>query len=176
MARLPITVAITVVAGAMLAAQAADFSGTWQLDDAKSKVVPAAGIAGLIPNGAPKVLHVTHPSNGTLIVESQINEGQSRIYKPNGKTSTPVGQGGSITMTAKWNGRTLSSEGTSQAANGTTVTVKESYTLSADGKTLTVDVSTTNGTDTQASSIVYVRAQAVGPCESWPTPCKRTGG
>ena len=44
---------------------------------------------------------------------------------------------------SKWSGRTLTSEGTQETASGTTTivrNVKEVYTLSADGKTLTIDV------------------------------------
>ena len=149
-----------------------DFSGTWQLG-ATSKVAPAAGLAGLIANGAPPLLFVTQPANGTLVVESPISEGHARIYKPNGKTSTPVGQGGAITMLTKWKGRTIVSEGSAQAPNGATTTVKETFTLSADGKTLTVDVVTSAAEATHTSAMTYTRIQSVGPCESWPTPCKR---
>jgi hypothetical protein len=164
------------ISTAPASAQAPNFSGTWKLDAAASKITPAAGLAGLIPNGAPAVLHVTQPANGTLVVESQINEGQSRIYKPNAKTSTPVGQGGTITMMTTWNGRTIASEGAAQAPNGVTTAVKETFVLSPDGQKLTVDVVTTAGTATSTSTMTYVRTQAVGPCESWPTPCKRPGG
>ena len=156
--------------------QTPNFAGTWKLDAAASKITPAAGLAGLIPNGAPAVLHVTQPANGTLVVESQINEGQSRLYKPNAKTATPVGQGGTITMMTKWNGRTISSEGAAQAPNGVSTAVKETFVLSPDGQKLTVDVVTTAGTETSTSTMTYVRTPGVGPCESWPTPCKRSGG
>jgi len=42
----------------------------------------------------PQTLHVTQPANGSLVVESQINEAHVRIYKPGRETSTPAGQGG----------------------------------------------------------------------------------
>ena len=173
MTRAGIVTAAIFLTHVMLTAQAPNFAGTWKLDAERSKVTPAAALSGLIPNGAPAVLHVTQPANGTLVVESQINEGQSRIYKPKAKTSTPVGQGGSITMLSTWTGRTIVSEGTVQAATGATTNVKESYTLSADGQTLTIDVTTSAGADTNHSTMTYVRTQNVGPCESWPTPCKR---
>jgi outer membrane protein assembly factor BamB len=149
-----------------------NFSGTWRLDKALSQVNDAAGLAGIAPAGAPPALHITQPVNGTLVVESPINEGHVRIYNPGGKTTTPVGQGGAITMTTEWKGRTLVSQGTSVNASGTSTTVRESYSLRPDGKVLTVDVTTT-GADEKTSSFTYTRIQDVGPCESWPTPCKR---
>jgi outer membrane protein assembly factor BamB len=149
------------------------FSGTWKLDKALSLVNDAAGLVGISPAGAPATLHITQPVNGTLVVESQINEGHVRIYNPGGKTATPAGQGGVITMTTEWAGRTLISQGTAVNASGASVTVREAYSLSADGKVLTVDVTTT-GADEKTSSLKYTRIPDVGPCESWPTPCKRT--
>ena len=63
-----------------------DFAGTWRLDAAASRITDGAGLAGLIAAGAPPTIHVTQPVNGTLVVESAINEGQARLYRPGGKT------------------------------------------------------------------------------------------
>ena len=117
-------------------------SGTWRLDEAKSKVVATAGIIGLISAGAPKTLHITQPANGTVVIESQINEAHVRIYKPGRETSTPAGQGGAVTMTTKWEGKSLVSEGALKAPNGDTTTISEVVSVSADGKVLTMDVTT----------------------------------
>ncbi len=57
-----------------------------------------------------------------LVIESQINEAHVRIYRPGRKTSTPAGQGGAVTMTTKWEGRALVSEGAMKAPNGDTTT------------------------------------------------------
>ncbi len=165
-------VALVTISVASLSAQAPDFSGTWTLDAAKSKVTATAGITGLISAGAPKTLHITHPANGTLVIESQINEAHVRIYKPGGQTSTPAGQGGAVTMTARWEGRALVSEGAMKAPNGDTTTVKEVVGLSADGKVLTIEINTA-AAEKAASTLVYTKITDVGPCESWPTPCKR---
>lgn len=161
---------------AALDAQAPGFGGTWRLDQARSTMASDAGLFGLIGTGVPPTLHITQPANGTLVVESQINEGHARMYAPRGKTTTPVGQVGTITMVSKWSGRTLSAEGTQESAAGTTTTVrqvKEIYTLSADGTTLTIDVTTTTAGQTSTSALVFTRATSVGGCETWPTPCKR---
>jgi hypothetical protein len=121
---------------------------------------------------------VTQPANGTLILESQINESHARLYSPRVKTSTPVGQGGSITMTSRWDGRTLVSEGRRESLAGTATVVtqvKEVIALGADGRTLAIDVTTTGSADSSVSRLVYTRIQTVEPCQSWPTPCKGRG-
>ena len=163
-----LTILVLAASTSFLQAQAPDFSGTWRLDDAKSKVLATAGLFGLSPAGAPKMLHITQPANGTLVIESQINEGHSRIYKPGRESSTPAGQGGAVTVTSKWEGKTLVSEGAFKAPNGDTTTVREVLSL-GDGKQLTLEVTTPAGT----STLHYTKIMDVGPCETWPTPCKR---
>jgi hypothetical protein len=164
---------ILVVAAVVTAqAQAPNLAGTWRLDEAKSKVVATAGIIGLIPAGAPKTLHITQPANGTVVIESQVNEAHVRIYKPGRETSTPAGQGGAVSMTTKWEGPSLVSEGAMKAPNGDTTTVREVMSLSADGKVLTLEV-TTSAAEKASSTMVYTKITDVGPCETWPTPCKR---
>lgn len=162
-------------ATATVAAQAPDLSGTWMLDEGKSQVVATAAYNGLVSAGAPRTLHITQPANGTVMVESQVNEQHVRMYKPGGQSSTPARQGGEVTMTTKWEGRALVSEGAMKAPNGDTTTLREVLSLSADGKVLTVQITSTN-TEKAASELVYVRATDVGPCEKWPTPCKRAPG
>jgi hypothetical protein len=163
------------VVSSILQAPVPDFSGTWRLDDAKSTVVAPAGFIGLISAGAPKTLHITQPANGSVVIESQINEAHVRIYKPGQETSTPAGQGGVVTMTTKWSGRALMSEGAMKAPNGDTTTVREVLSLSADRKVLTMAVTAAaGGAGTPSSStLVYSRITDVGGCETWPTPCKR---
>ena len=88
--------------------------------------------------------------------------------------STPAGQGGAVTVTSKWQGRSLVSEGALKVPYGDTTTVREVVTLSSDGKTLTMEVMTTAPQGDKASStLVYTNIMDVGPCEKWPTPCKR---
>ena len=167
-----VVLALLLAASVAAHAQAPDFAGTWRLDEAKSRVTATAGIIGLISAGAPKTLHITQPANGTLVVESQVNEAHVRIYKPGRETTTPAGQGGTVTMTSKWEGRSLVSEGALKAPNGDTTAIREVASLSADGKVLTMDVTTT-ASEKASSTLVYTRITDVGPCETWPTPCKR---
>jgi hypothetical protein len=172
-------IAFAVLAAAHIAvrAQAPDMSGTWQMDQQRSRIAAGATYAGLIASGAPERLHVTQPANGTLIVESEINEGHVRMYTPRSKSTSPVFfQGGSITMTSKWEGRRLVSEGSQETPSGATTVVKqvkEVIALAADGA-LTIEITTSEpGGAPVATSLTYTRTRDVGPCETWTTPCKR---
>jgi outer membrane protein assembly factor BamB len=154
----------------------ADFSGTWRLEPADSTIGPAS-LAGLAASGAPATLHMTQPANGTLIVESQVNESHTRIYVPGSKTTTPitVGPPGSVTMTSRWENRTLVSEGSRETTSGTSsvvTDVREVFSLSPDSRMLTIEVTTTGNGEKSVSRMTYVRTKDVGPCQSWPTPCK----
>ena len=116
------------------------------------------------------MLHITHAANGTVIVESQINESHARIFKPGSQTTTPMWPTGTIAATSRWDGRTLVSEGSQESTAGA-VRVKEAFAMSADGQTLTVTV--TVGEDaTTPSTLVYTRQPAAESCKAWPTPCK----
>jgi len=163
--------AALISATTLVHAQAPDFSGTWKLDDARSNSVATAGIIGLSSAGAPKTLHITQSANGSITIESQINEAHVRIYRPGRATATPAGQGGAVTMTAKWEAKTLVSEGALKAPNGDTTHIREVLSLGPGG-TLMMEVSTA-AAETASSTLVYTRVTDVGPCETWPTPCKR---
>jgi hypothetical protein len=163
--------AIVVWTGAV-GAQAPELSGTWKLDEANSRIAATAGITGLIAAGAPKTLHITQPANGTIVIESQINEAHARIYRPGKETSTPAGQGGAVTATSKWEGSSLVTQGALKAANGDVTSIREVISLGTDGRSLKVEVTTTSK-EQASSTLVYTRITDVGPCETWPTPCKR---
>lgn len=168
-------VALLCLVGAIVppaGAQPLDLSGTWQLDTARSRIVDAAGLAGLIASGAPETLHITRAANGTVVVESRINESHARIYTPAAQSSTPVGQGGHIRTTSRIKDRALISEGTREDATGVATAVREVLALSADGAVLTIEVRTTPPAGAQTSTFVYTRRRSVGPCHTWPTPCK----
>ena len=149
-------------------------AGTWRLDRTASQIADGAGLAGLIGAGVPPTLHVTHAANGTIVVEAPINEGHARLYQPGRQTSTPVAQGGTITMTTKWSGTTLVADGTMTAANVAAVTVRESYAINATRTILSVDVTVTGADGApKVSQLKFAPITDMGPCEKWPTPCKR---
>lgn len=155
----------------------ADFSGTWKLEPDRSRIVAAASIAGLAASGAPPTLHITQPGNGTVIVESQINESHARLYAPGRQTTTPIAVGppGTVTAASRWDGHRLVAEGSRETSSGATTAVThitETFALSADGRSLTIEVTAISGGERAVSTATYVRTRDVGPCQSWPTPCK----
>ncbi len=77
-------------------------------------------------------------------------------------------------MTTKWSGTRVVADGTIAGANVAAVTVRESYTVNATRTILSVDVSVTS-TDgaPKVSQLKFVPITDLGPCEKWPTPCKR---
>jgi outer membrane protein assembly factor BamB len=158
------------------AEQRPNFAGTWTLDTVRSRVNASAAVAGLIGSGAPPILHITQPANGTLIVESQVNESHARIYRPGGSSTTPVtvGAPGTIKMTSRWEAATLVGDGTRETTVGGSQVVddvREAFSMNPDG-TLTIEVTTTISSEKHVSTLVYSRTTSVGPCQSWPTPCK----
>lgn len=173
MARLALFLVVWMPAAAL--GQTPEFGGTWRLDEERSRVDADAPLAGLIGVGAPATLHVTAPANGTLVVESQINESHARLYVPGKSTTTPVflGAAGTITMKTRWEGDELSSEGVRESSSGgVTTRVTESFTLEDDGRALAVEITIVGDDGASSSSLRYTRIDDVGSCESWPSPCK----
>ena len=121
-------------------------------------------------SAAPETIHITHAANGTIVVESQINGSQARVYRPGVKMTTALVSNGTIATTAKWDGATLVAEGALEASSGST-TVKESFVVGADGA-LTLTVTMAASPEPSVSTLVYTRISSVGSCKSWPSPCK----
>ncbi len=119
-----------------LAVAAPDFSGTWVRDKAKSD--PMMGRPG---GGEPPDMEVTmniKQDANSLEIETQRGERSSKVkYTLDGKENTnPMGRG-EVVSKSKWNGDTLVLEGVRKFGDRE-MPFKESYTLSADGKVLTV--------------------------------------
>ena len=68
-------------------------------------------------------------------------------------------------------GRALVSEGARESSSSTG-NVREVFGLSENGQTLEVDITLEDGDGDTVSKLRYTRTRDVGPCESWPTPCK----
>ncbi|HET9370477.1 MAG TPA: PQQ-binding-like beta-propeller repeat protein [Vicinamibacterales bacterium] len=151
---------------ATIPAPPAALAGSWTLDKAASTITDGAGYAGLAATGAPAWLFITQPANGTVIAESAINTGHTRFYRPGRETTTEIARG-TIAMTSRWSDGKLVAEGRTVAASGGTTEIKE--TIARDGDALVVEIVAGGMT----SRLRYTRLTDVGPCQSWPTPCKR---
>lgn len=114
---------------------------------------------------------MTQPANGTLVIESPVNQGHTRFYRPGGSTTTDIGSG-TITMTTSWNGQALVAEGSAKASSGVVTAVKE--TVSRDGDALIVEIVV--GDKTSKLRYVPLTLDDIGPCTTWPTPCKKAAG
>jgi outer membrane protein assembly factor BamB len=147
----------------------ARFSGSWTLDRAASTIVDDVAFAGLAAKGAPPLIFVTQPANGTLVIETAINTGHTRFYRPGESTTTDIA-GGTITMTPRWSGSSLIADGNVTASSGSVTAVRESLARETDA--LIVEITAGDKT----SRLRYVPLRAIGPCSSWPTPCKKAGG
>ena len=95
-----------------------------------------------------------------MVVESEVNESQSRLYVPNARTTTPVVPSGTITMTSKRDGRSPVAEGTQESSSAAPAAVKETFTLAPDGKTLTILI---GAPDANTGTLAYVRSTTVEP-------------
>jgi hypothetical protein len=72
-------------------------------------------------------------------------------------------------MTASWAGKSLVAEGSAKASGGAVTAVKE--TLSRDGEVLVIQVVAGDKT----ARARYSRLTEIGPCTTFPTPCKKSG-
>jgi hypothetical protein len=143
------------------------FAGSWKLDPTGSTT--GLPFSGLHPAGAPSMIFVTQPANGALIVESAMNTGHTRYYRPGKSTTTEIASG-TITMSTSWSEKRLVAEGSTKLSSGVVTQVKE--TISRDGEALIVEIAAGDKT----SKLRYIRMTDVGPCASWPTPCKKAAG
>ena len=160
-----------VISVMLLSAQTPDFSGTWRLDYDASQFTPPVFSHGRGGTSA-ESLYITHTANGTLTVGIETNGAQAWVYKVGGERDILWGQEGSLTVVPRWDGRRLVVEGSRDTA-GVTEYLREIFSLSADGQTLTVEITTTTPGGPHTNSVVYTKGHSVGPCEAWETPCAR---
>lgn len=143
--------AATAVATAL--AQPPDFSGSWQLDRDAS-VLPqrpeggGRGIGRLFGRGEQAVrgpaetLVVTQTSD-TLFVEQRREDGSQTLrYRLDGSSSVNPMPRGELTTTSRWDGATIVTEGTQdipRLLRDISIPLTERRSLSADGRTMTVE-------------------------------------
>jgi hypothetical protein len=175
-----ITAACVLLAGVLSASAAApaNFAGTWTLDKAKSEGLPpnAAAIESLTLTVTQDAQQITSDAKMTMGGQADAagGPGQGRgrgmglfppnaSYKLDGTETTadnPGGMGGTTTYKAAWKdgGKTLELKRVRKGnfqGNEVTITTTEDWTLSADGKTLTIKRTTESPRGTQNSTLVF---------------------
>lgn len=121
---------------AMMPAQAkANFSGNWKLNPGKSNF-------GAMPAPAKRTDKIVQ--RGATLTDSYTQSGRQgdvtaeMKYSTDGKETTSDLHGNQIKFKAKWEGNDLVIAGQTQL-NGAGVTLTDRWSLSADGKTLTIE-------------------------------------
>ena len=86
----------------------------------------------------------------------------------------PVGEGSNRTVTSRWDGGLLVTEGKQEPGYGRVdiFGVRRILGLSADNQRLTVKVTTMTQHGENTSTFVYRKMQITEPCQNWSTPCK----
>lgn len=140
-------------------AERPNFSGTWRLDAEASDVTSPDGLAGL-GAPAPENLYITQARNGALILSSRVNGAQPRNYIIGGENPLPApgGEDARMTMSSRWEGRNLVNEGSGEVA-GDPLVVREVMSLSPDGRTLRLEITTTVAGTEATNTLVYIRAE-----------------
>lgn len=152
--------------GTSAAAFAADFSGAWARDASRSKSAPypnywltrSPAVGGGNPN-APFVVRVEQNATGVVVVHPQLPQ---RSYVTDGKARMSRADSGlvQVSTTAAMAGDTLKVT-TVQPYGGmpgnVTMTATETWSLSADGKELTIDTVRELPAQTQRFTEVFKR-------------------
>jgi len=158
-----------------------DFSGKWKLDPAQSQMGGGPGGGGGRPPGGGGgggggqrpgggsgmgnlEVTITHQDNTLRIVQTIAGEERVQTHVIGGPASTnSVGMGrmqGRLESTTAWDGVKLVTKGTQKMTtpNGEmTMTITEVRSLSADGKTLTVQTTSVTQMGENTRTMVYVR-------------------
>jgi hypothetical protein len=125
---------LTLAFGVAYAQAKPNFSGTWKVNVAKSDF-------GAMPGPDSRTDKITHADPDLKVhvaQSSQMGElNYDATYTTDGKESTNSLSGNVFKSTVKWDGDDLSLE-TKGSFNGNEFTAKDRWTLSEDGKTMTV--------------------------------------
>ena len=126
--------AAMLLCGVPLAHARPNFSGTWKLNAAKSNF-------GAIRAPALRIDKISH--KGPLIEDSFTQSGQRgeqtahMKYSTDGRETTNILPSGEIKTKARWEGNYLVIDGQT-GYNGASVILEDRWSLSADGRTLTI--------------------------------------
>lgn len=153
-------VALSLVAAS--AAAKADFSGKWAMDKTKSEGIPpnVEQVMTVTQTGDKIELEtkITAPQGERTVKDSYTVDGKETDFSPQGPQG-PIGKG---KRTAKWSadGATLevNETATLNGPNGPDeVSATRKWTLAADGKTLTIELTFNGEQGTQKTKRVFVK-------------------
>ncbi len=153
--------AAVMVAASMAAAQSVNFSGTWELDASKSNLGPMGGG----PNGPPKITMVVEHKDPALAVKTTTETPMGtrtaeQKFTTDGKESVNTGPMGNQTKAiVTWKDKTtLQNDGTATMRGGMEMKVHQEWTLSPDGKTLTITRTMSGQMGEMSMSQVFTKA------------------
>jgi hypothetical protein len=147
---------LLIFASALLlsAAGKPDFSGTWTVDLAKSDF-------GMMPPPEKLERTIKHADPDMKIKTVQVGQRGESIteaaYTTDGKEAKIQVRNREARVKAKWDGDKLNVE-TSTEFNGMAITQKESWSLSTDGKTLTIDNNITTPQGELTTKIIFSKS------------------
>jgi hypothetical protein len=149
---LVLTLAVALVAPAVVDAQKADFSGSWTFDEAKSDPARAPGGGGpgggRMGGGTPSKL-VIKQTGAELTVERTLPNGsETAVYKLDGSESTNKTGTGQSKVKAVWEGANLvltGKQAVSTPAGEFEIDTKDVYTVTGNVLTVTTTRTTPRG-------------------------------
>ena len=134
-----------------------DFSGSWELVRSKSRIATPYGLAGL-RNSAPTQLYIQQNSSQTVILTTRHPGVLPRSYQFDGQTWLLAIEGDptKLLMSSRIRGLSLITTGVGRIA-GETVNLQEVLTMGENGRTLTLQVTTTRSSRSETNTLVYKR-------------------
>jgi hypothetical protein len=141
-----------------------NFSGNWKLDREKSELGTREG-GGRFRGGMPDSVIIEH-KEPQLIIKRKMSlpSGEERTielkYTTDGKSNSNEGFRGMVTNSkSHWEGETLVTESTTETQMGI-VETKEVRSLSGDGKTMTVELTTRGGPREGSRKLLFNRVES----------------
>ena len=134
-----------------------DFSGSWELVRSESRIETPYGLAGL-RDSAPTQLYIQQNSSQTVILTTRHPGVLPRSYQFDGQTWLLAIEGDptKLLMSSRIRGLSLITTGAGRVA-GETVNLQEVLTMGANGRTLTLQVTTTRSSRSETNTLVYKR-------------------
>ena len=134
-----------------------DFSGSWELVRSESRIETPYGLAGL-RNSAPTQLYIQQNSSQTVILTTRHPGVLPRSYQFDGQTWLLAIEGDptKLLMSSRIRGLSLITTGVGRIA-GETVNLQEVLTIGENGRTLTLQVTTTRSSRSETNTLVYKR-------------------